>query len=366
MNLFNDNNYCAVFKKASQKFSLSKKTKQEIIKDRKEIEEILTGKDNRMIFIVGPCSAWPSSAVINYAKKLKKVSEDVKPFLKIILRVYTQKPRTINGWNGMMAEPDPFMPPDLERGVKFSIDLINKILKIGLPIADEALFLFPSLVLSNYLSWISVGARSSENQEHRGFASGMNMPVGIKNPTSGSIIDGINGVLAAQSSQVSLFHSVKKRTAGNPFSHLVLRGGQTGSNCGKTKLKSAIRLLKENNVKNPSIIIDASHGNCIKQKIKDHTLQDDNVIGVLKLIRSNPDLFKHIKGFMVESFLKDGAQDIKKNNSTSIDRNGLSVTDPCLSWDKTRNLIFETARRVSELTIKKQKAGIHARGMFLN
>lgn len=334
------------------KFLLSEKNRKEIIKDRKEIEKILAGKDRRMILIAGPCSAWPSSAVIEYAERLKKVSDEVEPFLKIILRVYTQKPRTIAGWNGPLIEPDPFKSPNLEKGMQYVSNLMNKILEIGLPIADEALFLEPSMKLSKYLSWAAIGARSSEDQEHRGFASGLNLPVGIKNPTSGSIRSGVESVLAVQFSQISLLYSAKKRTVGNPLAHLVLRGGKDENNSGKSDLETAVRLLKENKIKNPSIIIDASHGNCVRKKMKNHNLQIENIRKVLKLIKNNPDLQKYIKGFMVESFLKDGSQDLRKKN---IDKDGLSITDPCLSWDKTKDLIFEIAQDIKKQIKKYDK-----------
>src|SRR3989344_2076509 len=181
-----------------------------IIKKIPTVEEIIrrhplssrgeknVGRDNRLLFIVGPCSAWPDTAVLEYAKRLKKLSDELKDKLKIVMRVYIQKPRTIKGWMGPVNQPDPHKPPDIGAGIEYCRELMVKIVEMGLPIADEALFTHNSKGFAELLSWIAIGARSVEDQEHRIFASGLKCPVGMKNSTSGSIEVAINGIVSAQ------------------------------------------------------------------------------------------------------------------------------------------------------------------------
>lgn len=315
-----------------------------IMRDRQDVKDILSGKDKRLLLVIGPCSAWPKKAVIDYVKQIKKIDKKVNSYLKIIIRVYTQKPRTIDGWNGLTIQPDPFKSPNLAKGIKCAVELMQKVLNMSMPIADEALFLSPANILKNYLTWMAIGARSCEDQEHRSFASGIDMPVGIKNPTSGSIETAINSILAVQSEQFSSYYSSKKKTKGNPFAHLVLRGGQKGPNCTIGNLLLAIKLLKEKNIKNPAIIIDASHDNSIFHHRKNHDRQIANIQQVMRLMKNDKSLSRFIKGFMIESFIKDGRQDIKTIHPREIDMEGLSITDACLSLEKSKKIIFEIAQ----------------------
>lgn len=307
--------------------------------DRTEIMNILSGTDDRLLAIVGPCSAWPEEAVLEYAGKLRKLSDTVADSLKIVMRVYTQKPRTVDGWNGLLVQPDPFAGPDMEDGLLRSSALMERIVSLGLPVADEALFLTPSLVLSRWLSWTAIGARSSEDQEHRAYASGIGIPVGVKHPTSGSIDVGINGVIAARSPQFSPLFRMDSFTSGNPYAHLVLRGGASGPNYDVEHIREAGRLLKERGIGHPAVLVDASHDNAKVDGKKDPRLQGTVVRDVLESMEADSEVRGYVRGLMLESFLEPGNQDIKTLSSETVDRNGCSVTDPCLSWDETETLL---------------------------
>lgn len=311
--------------------------------DRGEIRDILSGKEERLLVIVGPCSAWPEEAVLAYAEKLRAVSDAVSDQLKVVMRVYTQKPRTVDGWNGLLVQPDPFSVPDMEEGLRRAAALMERIVLMGLPIADEALFLSPSLVLSQWLSWTAIGARSSEDQEHRAYASGIGIPVGIKHPGSGSVAVGINGVVASRSPQFAPLFSRKTFTRGNPFAHLVLRGGETGPNYDTGHIASAVSALRARGVADPAVIVDASHDNARIDGVKDPSRQIAVIREVLASLPSNRTAREGFRGFMLESFLKPGSQDIRKTGSDEVDREGFSITDPCLSWEETEGLLREMA-----------------------
>jgi 3-deoxy-7-phosphoheptulonate synthase len=322
------------------KLPLSESLKKRVDNDRKEIINIIEGKDSRKILIIGPCCAWPDKAVIEYAKKLKPLADKVKNKIKIIMRVYTQKPRTSVGWTGAMNQPDPFGEPDLEHGIFYCREMMLDILEIGLPIADEALFTHNEGYFNDLISWIAIGARSAEDQEHRVFASMIDHPVGMKNPTSGHIPTGVNSVLSAQHTHVFLLNRKQVRTTGNPHAHLILRGGKRKPNCTPEKLKEAADLL-EKKTKNPSILVDVSHDNCIDPETgeKDPMRQPIVLFKVVESMKKDKMLMKTIKGFMVESFMKSGCQKIE--SFLKLDTEGLSIMDPCIGWDETEMLIKE-------------------------
>lgn len=320
------------------KLPLSEELQKQVEEDRKELFEIFKGKDKRKILIVGPCSAWPDTAVIDYAKKIKEVSDKVKDKIKIILRVYTQKPRTTIGWTGPINQPDPFKDPDLEEGIIYCRKMMIKILEIGLPIADEALFTHNEGYFSDLLSWIAIGARSSEDQEHRVFASMIDSPVGLKNPTSGNLQIAANSVLSAQNPHVFLAHGQQIKTTGNKHAHLILRGGAGGPNYKFERLQRAVIYLKENKVENLSILVDVSHDNSanLETAKKNPLLQPEIMVDVVESMKKDKELFNVIKGFMIESFNKTGKQDLK---SKDLDLSGLSVTDPCIGIEETKEVI---------------------------
>ncbi|HYV33570.1 MAG TPA: 3-deoxy-7-phosphoheptulonate synthase [Candidatus Limnocylindria bacterium] len=328
-----------------QQFPLSEAAHTAVLENRKEIEGILQGRDPRLIIIVGPCSAWPREAVLEYASKLKILQKKVKNRLKLVMRTYIQKPRTTKGWLGPVNQPEPFEAPDIASGIRYTRDMMVKIVEMGLPIADEALFTNNAKGFLELLSWVAIGARSSEDQEHRIFASAIDCPVGIKNPTHGSLEIAVNGIVAAQHPHVAVFDGHEVQTHGNPFAHLVLRGGNGKPNYSTKHLKEAEKYMFKNKVNNPAIIIDASHDNSLVEKKKNHTQQIKVVEAVMHSLSEDPDLKKIVKGFMLESFIKSGNQKLNPAKPESLDREGLSITDPCLSWEETERLLFNLAKR---------------------
>jgi len=326
-----------------QEFPLPQKAQQKIAKDRKEIKNIFSGKDHRLLIVVGPCSAWPYKATFHYAQKLQKLNQKLSKKLKIIMRVYTQKPRTSKGWTGPINQPDPFSPPNIEEGMRYARKLMIQILKLGLPIADEAVFPHHAKGFLELLSWVAIGARSTENPEHRIFASAIDCPVGMKNPTSGSIEIAVNSLIAGQNTHTAVMNESQVQTQGNPFAHLVLRGGIDRPNYHIEDLYHAKKSLKKAKILNPAIIVDASHDNCKIAGIKNPDQQINVVQEVLTTLKSHPDLRKFVKGFMFESFLKNGCQKLENVTQKTLDLRGLSLTDPCLSWDQTEELLKRIA-----------------------
>ena len=327
--------------KVREELPVSQELREKIDEGRQEIREILEGTDNRKILIIGPCSAWPDTAVIRYAIKLSELGEKVKDKIKLILRVYTSKPRTTVGWTGSINQPDPFKEPNLEEGIRYSRKMMIDIASMNLPIADEAVFTHNEGYFNELLSYVAIGARSAEDQEHRVFASMIEHPVGLKNPTSGNTTIGVNSVIAAQNPHVFALHGNQVRTEGNPHAHLIMRGGKRFVNYDKEHLQKAATKMKEKSVVNPSIIVDASHDNCVDPNTgkKDPSRQIIIVQDVLKSLKENEELRSIVKGFMVESYLKAGAQKVN-GNKDDIDLDGLSVTDPCIGWEETEKLVL--------------------------
>lgn len=307
---------------------------------REEIRRILDGRDDeRLMMIVGPCSAWPSDAVREYADLLERLQEDVQERILLVLRCYIQKPRTTVGWAGPLNQPDPQKPVDIAEGIRECSQLMYDAGKKA-PLADEMLFTHNADYFVDRLGYMALGARSAEDMEHRYIASGLDVPVGVKNTTGGDIETGINGVLSVQHPHVFAFHQQQVRTTGNPYAHLILRGGSNGRpNYDPNALAKASRLLDEKKIKNPAIIVDASHDNSHNGHGKDPELQEIVVENVLAGIRRDREEYRRVKGFMFESFLKQG----KQSDKGPYDMGGLSITDPCLGWDRTAVLIREAA-----------------------
>ncbi len=329
--------------KILQEFPLSEEIRQKIERDRQEIKNILEGKDNRLLIIVGPCSAWPKEAVLEYARRLKALDEQVDHALKIVMRVYIQKPRTTKGWAGPLSQPDITSKPDLEAGLRYTREMMIKVLNIGLPIADEALFTHQAKGFLELLSWVAIGARSAEDQTHRIFASALDCAVGMKNPTHGSVSLGMNGVISAQHAHTALIDGYEVQTSGNRHAHLVLRGSHHTSNYSVAHLEEAERLMNKHHITHPALLIDVSHDNCFFQGKKDPRRQPSLVLEVLNSLVARPDLKKLVKGFMIESFIKEGHQCVDEQHPEKIDRSGLSLTDPCLGWESTQELLFTLA-----------------------
>lgn len=312
--------------------------------DRKEIKSILSGKDSRLLMIVGPCSAWPSPAVLDYARKLQRLNTELSDVLKIVMRVYIQKPRTRTGWLGTVNQPDLFSSPDIEAGIRYARKMMIEIISLGLPIADEALFTHNVKGFSELLSWVAIGARSAEDQEHRIFASSLDCAVGMKNPTHGSPAVAVNSVVSAQSRHIAVFDGDQVQTHGNAHAHLVLRGANGSPNYGIDFLSEILSLMKTHQINNPSVIIDASHDNSIFSGQKDYRRQPQVIANTLDAINNQPELKNLIKGFMLESFIQAGSQQIDFEKPESVDLSGLSVTDPCLDWEATE----VTLRKLAE------------------
>lgn len=322
---------------------LSSAGEQSIRQHRQEVKNILQGRDKRLLMIVGPCSAWPKEAVLEYARRLSALNPHVQHALKLVMRVYIQKPRTTKGWMGPINQPDPLSHPDIEQGIFYTRTMMLKIIEMGLPIADEALFTNNDQGFLELLSWVAIGARSSEDQEHRIFASAMEAAVGLKNPTQGSLAVGVNSVVAAQHGHVTVFDGFEVKTSGNLYAHLVLRGSTQGPNYSLEHIAEVKRHMEFHKVQNPAIIIDVSHDNCLVQGEKAYDQQAQIVRNIINNLKKQPHLKTLVKGFMLESFLKPGNQKITTNPPANIDLSGLSITDPCLGWEDTQQLLLDLA-----------------------
>ena len=307
----------------------------------RQIREIFEGKDQRFILVIGPCSADREDAVLEYMEKLAVVNEQVKDKVFIIPRVYTNKPRTKGlGYKGMLHQPDPEQGEDLLSGIIAIRQLHTKVIKdTGFTCAEEMLYPSNHRYLSDLLSYVAVGARSVENQEHRLVASGVGIPVGMKNPTAGDLSVMMNSVTAAQSSQKFIYRGWEVQTDGNPLTHCILRGyvdkfGRSHPNYHYEDLETVLELYnKDQSLKNPSVLIDTNHNNSGKRYEEQIRISKD----ILHSRRSNEDIRKLVKGLMIESYLVDGAQKIGEGVY------GKSITDPCLGWEKSERLILEIA-----------------------
>lgn len=327
------------------KFPLSAAGHAQISRDRQEVKDILAGKDHRLLLIMGPCSAWPYDAVLEYAQRLKHACDPLQDKLKVVLRLYIQKPRTTKGWTGPVNQPDPFLPPDIEKGIEYSRKLMVEVIESGLPIADEAVFTHNARGFIELLSWVAIGARSTEDQEHRIFASAVDCAAGMKNPTSGALDIAVNSIIAAQNPHTAVLDGYQIETGGNEYAHLVLRGGVHGPNYTESDIMQAAEMINKQAVKNPSIIVDASHDNCKVGSTKNPSQQIEVVRSVLATMDNNEQVRGIVKGFMLESFLQSGAQKVESCTPQTINHSGLSITDPCLSWEETATLLQEIANR---------------------
>lgn len=309
-------------------------------KNDEEIKRIFKGESDRIAMIIGPCSADNEDAVIDYILRLRKLQEKVSDKIFIIPRIYTNKPRTTGaGYKGMLHQPDPDKEPDMLKGIIAIRRMhIRAIEETGFSCADEMLYPENYRYLSDLLSYVAVGARSVENQQHRLTSSGLEIPVGMKNPTSGDISIMMNAITAAQNSHTFLYRGWEVKSAGNPLTHAVLRGytnkfGQAHPNYHFEDLVSLAETYKKSELSNPGVIIDTNHAN----SAKDYTQQPRIVKEVLHSCRHNSAIKKLVRGFMVESYIEDGCQ--KVGNHVY----GQSITDPCLGWKKTEKLILDVA-----------------------
>mgnify|MGYP000835491863 FL=1 len=305
-----------------------------------EIADVFTGKSDKFLMIIGPCSADNEDAVIDYISRLKKVQEKISDKVLIIPRIYTNKPRTTGeGYKGMLHQPDPEKKPDMLNGLLAIRHLhIRAMKETGLTSADEMLYPDNYRYLSDILSYVAIGARSVEDQQHRLTASGMDVPCGMKNPTSGTLSVMMNSVVAAQMGHTFLYRGWEVKTSGNPLAHTILRGsqnknGHTIPNYHYEDLRLLHDLYAEKNLANPAVIVDTNHSNSGKQYKEQLRIAKD----VLHSCNCSPDIKKLVKGLMVESYIEEGSQKIGEGIY------GKSITDPCLGWEDTERLLYDIA-----------------------
>ena len=307
----------------------------------REIGDVITGKSNKFLVIIGPCSADNEDAVLDYMNRLAKVSEQVSDKILIIPRIYTNKPRTTGeGYKGILSQPDPEKKPDFHEGLLAMRRMhLRAIDETGLTAADEMLYPENWPYVDDILSYVAVGARSVEDQQHRLTISGMDIPAGMKNPTSGALSVMMNSVVAAQNSHTFLYRKYEVETSGNPLAHTILRGATNkhNQNIANYHYEDLMRVLEmyaeRAQLKNPACIVDANHSNSNKQ----FEQQPRIVKEVLHSRRMNPDLYTLVKGVMVESYIEPGCQKVGGHVY------GKSITDPCLGWDMTEKLLLEMA-----------------------
>ncbi len=308
-----------------------------------EIKNIFTGKDNRLLLVIGPCSADNEVSVLDYISRLRDVQDKVSDKILIVPRIYTNKPRTTGaGYKGMLHYPDPGDKPNLIKGVIAIRRLHMKALtEYGFSCADEMLYPENHRYLNDLLSYVAVGARSVENQQHRLTASGIDIPVGMKNPTSGDLSVMMNAIKASRGKHTFCYRGWEVKSHGNPYSHAILRGyvnrfGQSLPNYHYEDLLSLAEAFEKEGLENPAVIVDTNHSNSGKKYLEQVRIANE----VLHSCRCSGDVRRIVKGFMVESYIEDGARSLDEPGY------GKSITDPCLGWEKTERFICETADRI--------------------
>ncbi len=305
-----------------------------------EIQKIFTGDSAKLLMIIGPCSADREDAVIDYISRLRDVQEKIAEKIVIVPRIYTNKPRTTgDGYKGMLHQPDPNNSPDLLKGLISIRKLHVKALdETGFSCADEMLYPENHRYLSDCLSYVAVGARSVENQQHRLVASGLAIPVGMKNPTGGDLSVMMNSITAAQHVHSFVFSGWEVQSKGNPLAHAILRGftnqtGRSTPNYHYEDLQNLCDLYAKSPLANPAVIVDCNHANSGKRWAEQPRIAKE----ILHSMRCSSDVHKLVKGLMVESYLEDGNQ---KSDGCVY---GQSITDPCLGWEKTERMLLELA-----------------------
>ncbi len=325
------------------KYSTTAQTDELVAKTREEVKRILKREDDRLIAIVGPCSIHDRKAALEYAGRLRQLSEKVDDRFLLIMRVYFEKPRTTIGWRGLILDPDMDGSDDIAKGLEIARSLLQEISAMGVPTGSEMLDPIVPQYISDFLSWAAIGARTTESQVHRSLASGLSMPVGFKNGTSGSLQLAVNAMKTSmypasfigidQDGRTSIF-----RTSGNDATHIILRGGDNGPNYYEEDVEEAVELMKKSEVYS-SLIIDCSHANSGKKFTRQR-----------RVFRSVIDQIiygqKNVAGVMMESNLFEGNQKIP--DDISLLKYGVSITDACIGWDETEELIISAAEQLRE------------------
>ncbi len=327
-------------KEIKEQYPLTAELSQVKARRDKEIADVFTGKSSKMVLIIGPCSADREDAVLEYCERLAKLQEAVSDKLVLIPRVYTNKPRTTgDGYKGLLHQPDPRKTSDMLEGVIAIRRLHTNVLaSTGLPTADEMLYPDNYRYLSDLLSYVAVGARSVENQEHRLTSSGIDIPVGMKNPTSGDISVMLNSIMAAQHPHTFIYRGWEVDTTGNPLAHAILRGyvnkhGESMPNYHFEELERLYNAYTAKGLQNMALIVDANHANSGKKYQEQPRICKE----VLHSCRHSGEIKSMVKGFMVESYLEPGCQKIGDGVY------GKSITDPCLGWEETIRLVQDIA-----------------------
>ena len=304
------------------------------------VRDVLTGEDDRLMLLIGPCSADREDAVLDYVTRLRGLQEKVKDKILLVPRVYSNKPRTTgDGYKGMLHQPDPSKKPDMLEGIIAIRRLHTRaVQETGFACADEMLYPENYRYLSDILGYVAVGARSVENQQHRLVASGIDVPVGMKNPTGGDLSVMMNSIYAAMCDHTFLYRGWEVETAGNPYAHAIMRGyvnekGDSRPNYHYEDLMQLHKLYEEKGIKNPACIVDCNHANSGKQYLEQIRIAKE----VLHSKRHSNDINALVKGLMIESYIEDGNQKISEGTY------GKSITDACLGWEKSEKLVLELA-----------------------
>ena len=328
-------------KEIKEEFPITKKLSKIRDAQLSELKDVFAGRLDKFILVIGPCSADREDAVLEYISRLRTVQDKVSDKIIIVPRIYTNKPRTTGaGYKGMLHQPNPNEKSDLLKGIVAIRKLhLTALKESGFACADEMLYPENHRYLSDILAYVAVGARSVENQQHRLTASGLDVPVGMKNPTSGDISVMMNSITAAQSSHTFIYRGWEVKSHGNPYAHAILRGlvdkhGKTHPNYHYEDLYSLYETYAKSGLENPAVIIDTNHSNSGKNHLEQIRISKE----VLHSCRYSKDVGGMVKGLMIESYLEDGAQKICENQVY-----GKSVTDPCLGWEKTERLIYDIA-----------------------
>ncbi len=330
-------------KDIKEQYPISEKM-AEVKRSRDEqIKAIFEGKSEKFLLIIGPCSADNHDSVLDYISRLRLVQDKVEDKILIIPRIYTNKPRTTgDGYKGMLHQPNPDEKPDMLKGILSIRDVhVAALRDYDFSCADEMLYPENYRYLSDLLSYVAVGARSVENQQHRLTSSGLDIPVGMKNPTSGDLSIMMNAITAAQHSHVFLYRGWEVESSGNPLAHAILRGysdfaGKNVSNYHYEDLLKLSDLYGKSGLINPAVIVDTNHANSGKKYLEQTRIANE----VAHSCRANGEIKRLVKGLMIESYIEDGSQGIGEHIY------GKSITDPCLGWEKTESLILELADRL--------------------
>ena len=322
-----------------QAISLSDALQLQVDQQRQQVRDLLAGKDERLLVITGPCSLHDPEAALDYGRRLVELNDQLSDRLLIVMRAYVEKPRTTTGWKGLAYDPDRNEKGDINKGLEVSRTLLMQLVEMGLPLATEALNPMTMMYLEDLISWTAIGARTAESQIHREMISHLSMPVGIKNGTDGSVDTAVNAMVSASRSHHCLGMDVDGNiamldTPGNSDTHVVLRGGRNLTNYDAESIGQTLVQLDKAKVKNDihaKVIVDCSHANAQKQ----HERQLDIAIDVVQQRKAGN---QSISGIMLESFINAGNQGMKGPKHEGLEY-GVSITDPCISWDQTKNVL---------------------------